>query len=331
MPIPQPTFTPPFNIVRVSHIEWCMTNMDYARDFYIDMLGYHCEEDLGDTLYLRGMEEFNHHSLVLVKSDDPSVRRIGFKVASEEDLDRAADYFAGRNCPTAWVEKHAQGRTLHTTDPFGVPLELYYKMEHGLDLLQKYYLYRGARIQRIDHTNLFTPNVDEHSRFYVSDLGFRLTEITVADIEDSTSPMWAAWMHRRGGVHDIAFTNGLGPRLHHIGVYVSTATEIIDFCDRLASSEYIDSFERGPGRHGISNAFFLYILDREGHRIELFASDYMTVDPDHPPRLWDFHDPKLQTLWGPPAPRSWFEHGMTFAGLTPEMSTLEAQPIIAPD
>ncbi len=331
MPIPKPTFTPPFNIVRVSHVEWGMTDMGYARDFYMNMLGYHCEEDLGDTLYLRGMEEFNHHSLVLVKSDDPSVRRIGFKVASEEDLDKAEAYFSGKGLPTAWVEKHAQGRTLHVTDPFGVPLELYHKMDHVEDLLQQYHRYSGARIQRIDHVNLFARDVDEYSSFYVSELGFRLTEITVADITDENSNMWAAWMHRRGGVHDIAFTNGTGPRLHHLGVYISTSTEIIDFCDRLASSDYIEAFERGPGRHGISNAFFLYILDRDGHRVELFSSDYMTVDPDHPARIWDLKDPKRQTLWGHPAPRSWFEHGAPFEKVEPLPTTLEAAPIIAPD
>ncbi|MEM7347695.1 MAG: 3,4-dihydroxyphenylacetate 2,3-dioxygenase [Chloroflexota bacterium] len=331
MPIPKPTFTPPFNIVRISHVEWGVTDMDYCRDFYLEMVGYHCEEDLGDILYLRGMEEFNHHSLVLVKADEPSVHRIAFKVASEDDLDKAETFFASKGQPTAWVDKHAQGRTLHTTDPFGVPLEFYYRMDRGEDILQKYYLYKGARIQRIDHVNLFTNDVDAHSAFYVSELGFRLTEITLADIKDENSPMWAAWMHRRGGVHDIAFTNGLGPRLHHIGVYVSTATEIIDFCDRLASSDYIDAFERGPGRHGIANAFFLYMFDRHGHRIELFASDYMTVDPDHPARIWDLRDPRRQTLWGQAAPRTWFEKGMHFKGLEPKSSVIEGSPIIAPD
>ena len=331
MSIPQPTFNPPFNIVRVSHTEWGVTDMDYARDFYINMLGYICEDDLGDALYLRGLEERNHHSLVLVKANQPSVHRIAFKVASEADLDRAQEFFASKGCPTAWVDKYAQGRTLHVSDPFGIPLEFYYKMEHRELLLQKYTLYSGARIQRIDHVNLFSNDVNQMTEFYVSELGFRLTEATVADINDENSDLWASWVHRKGGVHDIAFTNGLGPRLHHIGVYVPNVMDIIDFCDRLASSPYISAFERGPGRHGISNAFFLYILDQDGYRTELFASDYMTVDPDHPPRIWDLHDPQRQTLWGHAAPRSWFEHGSRFTGVDAQASNLKAVPIIAPD
>ena len=331
MPIPKPTFTPPFNIVRCSHTEWGVTDMDYARDFYIDLLGYICEDDLGDTLYLRGLEERNHHALILTKANSPSVYRIGFKVASEDDLDQAASFYADKGCATAWVERYAQGRTLHVDDPFGIPLEFYYKMEHRELLLQQYTMYKGARIQRIDHFNLFSNDVNTMTAFYVEELGFRMTEATVADIKDEDSDLWGTWLHRRGGVHDIAFTNGLGPRLHHIGVYVPTAMDVINFCDRLASSDHKDAFERGPGRHGISNAFFLYILDRDGHRTELFTCDYMTVDPDHPPRIWDLKDPQRQTLWGQAAPKSWFEHGTTFAGVEPMPATLTAAPIIAPE
>ena len=72
--------------------------------------------------------------------------------------------------------------------------------------------------------------------------------------------------------------------------------------------------ERGPGRHGISNAFFLYIRDPDGHRVELFTSDYLTVDPDHAPIRWSLTDPRRQTLWGQPAPASWFKEGSAFAG-----------------
>ena len=72
--------------------------------------------------------------------------------------------------------------------------------------------------------------------------------------------------------------------------------------------------ECGPGRHGISNAFFLYVRDPDGHRLELYTSDYFTGDHDHEPLRWSLKDPRRQTLWGAPAPRSWFEQGSPFAG-----------------
>ena len=81
----------------------------------------------------------------------------------------------------------------------------------------------------------------------------------------------------------------------------------------MATSGYLANMERGPGRHGISNAFFLYIRDPNGHRIELFTSDYLTVDPDLEPPRWSLTDPQHQTLWGHPAPKSWFEEGSEFS------------------
>jgi catechol 2,3-dioxygenase len=57
---------------------------------------------------------------------------------------------------------------------------------------------------------------------------------------------------------------------------------ILHLCDVMASSGYLN-IERGPGRHGISNAFFLYIRDPDGRRLELYTSDYFTGDHDHAP------------------------------------------------
>jgi catechol 2,3-dioxygenase len=136
-------------------------------------------------------------------------------------------------------------------------------------------------------------------------------------------------MHRKGNVHDLAFTTGAGPRLHHIGVWTASSLDILHICDVMASSGYLANMERGPGRHGISNAFFLYIRDPDGHRVELFTSDYLTVDPDFEPLRWALQDAQRQTLWGHPAPKSWFEEGSTFTGVPVSEPVLEAQPIVA--
>jgi catechol 2,3-dioxygenase len=136
-------------------------------------------------------------------------------------------------------------------------------------------------------------------------------------------------MHRKGNVHDLAFTNGVGPRLHHVGVWTSSVLDIIHVCDVMATSGYLANMERGPGRHGISNAFFLYLRDPDGHRVELFTSDYLTVDPDHVPIRWSLTDPRRQTLWGHAAPASWFNEGSLFAGVAPREPVLAALPVVA--
>ena len=207
MPVRAPVFDPPFNVVRASHVEFGVRDLTAARAFYVDCLGYLISDETRDALYLRGVEERNHHSIVLKAAREPMVDTLGFKVASEEDLDRAASWFAQRNLPTSFPDVPHQGRTLRTSDEAGMPLDFYFKMDQAPSMLQRYAAHRGARIQRIDHLNCFTPDVQASYDFY-ADLGFRLTEYTATD--DPDPKLWAVWMHRKGNVHDFAITNGKG-------------------------------------------------------------------------------------------------------------------------
>lgn len=326
MPVPAANLYPPFNIVRLSHVEYRVTDLAASRAFYVDTLGLQVTDEDDQTIYLRAMEERGHHCIALVKAAAPSVGVLGFKVFDEGDLDRAAAFFTARGLPVEWVTRPFMGRTLRTRDPWGIPLEFYARMDRLPPIHQKYKLYNGVKPLRIDHFNMFAADVDASVGFY-NDIGFRVTEYT----EDSeTGRLWAAWMHRKGGVHDVAFTNGLGPRLHHTAFWVPTPLNIIDLLDLMSTTGYLANIERGPGRHGISNAFFLYVRDPDGHRIEIYCSDYQTVDPDLEAIRWDLKDPQRQTLWGAPAPRSWFEEGSMFEGAEPVASALQAQPIIAP-
>jgi len=326
MPVPAPTLYPPFNIVRLSHVEYRVTDLAASRAFYVDILGLQVTGEGDGVIWLRAMEERGHHCITLVQADTPSVGVLGFKLYDEPDLDKAAAWFATQGLPVDWVEQPFIGRCLRTRDPFGIPLEFYVRMDRLAPIHQKYKLYNGVKPLRIDHFNMFASDVDASVAFYNA-IGFRVTEYT----EDSqTGRLWAAWMHRKGGVHDVAFTNGRGPRLHHTAFWVPTPLNIIDLLDLMSTSGYLPNIERGPGRHGISNAFFLYVRDPDGHRIEIYCSDYQTVDPDLEPIRWDLKDPQRQTLWGAPAPKSWFEEGSVFGGVAPLEPVLKAQPIVAP-
>jgi catechol 2,3-dioxygenase len=326
MPVPKFNLYPDFNVVRLSHVELVVTDLEKSRHFYADTLGLQVTGESVSQIYLRAMEERGHHCIILTKGEKPVVRVLGFKVYAETDLDKAKIWFEARGRATQWVRRAHQGRTLSTSDDHGIPLEFYSTMEKLPNIHQKYALYRGAKPLRIDHFNCFSEDVDASVAFY-NEMGFRVTEYT----EDSDSKkLWAAWLHRKGGVHDMAFTNGRGPRLHHVAFWVPTPLNIIDLLDLMATTGYLKNIERGPGRHGISNAFFLYIRDPDGHRIEFYCSDYQTVDPDHEPIKWDLKDPQRQTLWGAAAPKSWFEEGSLFEGVETRDALLKAQPIVAP-
>lgn len=296
-----------FDIIRVARVVMNVSDLNQSRDFYVNALGFVETASDEEHIYLRGLEEHVHHSLVLKKSDQLGVHALGYKVTSEADLDALNEFFLSKGCQTKWLEKgeqHALGRALRVQDPCGLPLEFFAEMTLVESLLRRYDLYRGARVQRIDHVNCFVQDVQKAYDFYTQELGFRCSEYTAENDQ-----IWAAWLHRKPNVHDQAFTNGEGPRLHHIGFWLSDVMSVIHCCDVLASLGYADSIERGPGRHGLSNAFFLYLKDPDGNRIELYTGDYLTSDPDLKPLKWDLDDPRRATFWGHKPPASWFNEG----------------------
>lgn len=326
MPVPKPELYPPFNIVRLSHVGLGVADLDESRRFYADTLGLQVTYEDDECILLRAMEERGHHCLVLFRCIVPEAGPIGFKLFDDADLDRARLFFEERGLPVRFVERRHFGRVLRARDPWGVPLEFFARMDLLEPIHQEYRLYNGVRPLRIDHVNLFSADVDSAVSFY-GEMGFRVTEYTE---DEESGRLWAAWMQRKGNVHDIAFTNGKGPRLHHAAFWVSNPLNIIDLLDLMSSTGLVGHVERGPGRHGISNAFFLYVRDPDDHRIEIYCSDYQTMDPDHEPIGWDLHDPRRQTLWGAPAPRSWFQEGTSFEG-APLMEPVNAgTPIVAP-
>jgi len=162
---------------------------------------------------------------------------------------------------------------------------------------------------RLDHFNCQVPEVSTAVAWYQHELGFRVSEYTVAETSDGDR-LWAAWLHRKQTVHDLALMNGIGPRLHHAGFWLPDAMAVIRACDVLAAAGYHQAIERGPGRHGLTNALFLYLRDPDGNRIELYANDYLTADPDAEPIRWTLDDPRRATFWGHAAPACWFEEAM---------------------
>ncbi len=305
------------NVLRAAHVEFRVTDLGAARHFYVDLLGFVETARDGDALYLRGLEEREHHSLVLRRAESPGVPHLAYRVAEPDDLDRLAARFAELGLPCRWLapgEEVAQGRALRARDPAGLPIEFYHAMEPAERLLQRFDLYRGAHVLRIDHFNCQVPRVRPAFDFYTRELGFRLTEYT--ETEEPEPRLWAAWLHRKGSVHDLALMNGKWPRVHHVGYWLPDALAVLRACDILAGAGQERAIERGPGRHGISNALFLYLRDPDGNRIELYANDYLTIDPDFEPIRWSINDPRRQTFWGHAAPPRWFEEASPVESIT---------------
>jgi catechol 2,3-dioxygenase len=293
----------PPDIVRAAYAELFVTSLAEARRFWVDLLGFVVTHEDAEGLYLRGYDELTHHNLILRPGPDAAAGALGFRVRSDSDLARAESFYGSLGCRTRRLPAGAvrgQGETVRVEDPLGFLVEFFAWSEHPERLQQRYDLRRGAEIARLDHFNICVPDVSSAYRYYAS-LGFGLSET----IEDGQT-LYAAWMYRKQTVHDVAFTGGAGPRLHHLGFFAHEAHNVLRMCDILGSLSLESCIERGPGRHGVSNAFYVYLRDPDGHRMEIYTSDYYTGDPDHPVLRWSVLDPRRRDFWGHPVVPSWY-------------------------
>ena len=125
MTIPQTNFNPPFNITRASHLVFTARDLAASRDFYAEVLGLIVSDEDADTIWLRGVEERCHHSLTLKRTTgQPQCERVGFRVFTDEDLDKAKAHFERTGVPAAFVEVSAPGPHAAFCRPAGTPVEL---------------------------------------------------------------------------------------------------------------------------------------------------------------------------------------------------------------
>jgi catechol 2,3-dioxygenase len=310
--LPTPTVAPP-DIIRCAYAEFIVSDLAASRAFYVDVLGLVVTYEDETTLYLRAFEEYLHHSLILRTGPVPALAVLAFRVRSNAELDAADEYFRQLG---SRVERRPAGATLgighsvRVEDPLGFPVEFFYDAQHVERLTQRYDLQGAGAIARLDHFNVSTPDVPFARRYYEG-LGFKVSE----DIQDSDGTLYAAWMYRKATVHDMALTGADGPRLHHVAFATHERAQILHICDHLGAIRRPDVIERGPGRHGVSNAFYLYLRDPDGHRIEIYTHDYYTGDPDNPVITWDVHDDQRRDFWGNPVVPSWYAQASTVLDL----------------
>ncbi|WP_134664924.1 MULTISPECIES: 3,4-dihydroxyphenylacetate 2,3-dioxygenase [unclassified Amycolatopsis] len=297
------TTTPP-DVIRCAYAELIVSDLKASREFYVDVLGLVVTYEDDQAIYLRAFEEYLHHSLILRKGAEPALAVLAYRVRGEGELDVAEAYYRELGVEVRRVPAGTTrgiGEAVRVLDPLGFPIEFFYEAEHVERFTQRYDVHGPGALSRLDHFNVNTPDVPAARKYYEG-LGFRVSE----DIVDDEGTVYAAWMFRKPTVHDVALTGGAGPRLHHIAFATHERHQILHICDHLGAVRKSDQIERGPGRHGVSNAFYLYVRDPDGHRIEIYTHDYYTGDPDNPVISWDVHDNQRRDWWGNPVVPSWY-------------------------
>jgi catechol 2,3-dioxygenase len=310
MPIPKVVLPPPFNITRASHISLTVKDLAESKKFYTEILGLVISDEGDGVLYLRGVEEACHHSVILRQaSGEPICEYVGMRVLSAADLDVAEKYVAGIGGTTKRMQRPYQGETMMVSfDPGSPPLELCVSMPVLPRMMTEYPLQKAGKALRFDHYQCVVPSVDRTAGHFMG-LGFRPSKfVSHADTEE----LLAIFLHRKNNPHDIVLAKGAGPRLHHFAFVVSDMYAMLRAADTAAYYGYGRDVERGIGRHGPPNGVFLYFRDPDGHRIEFILPPMQFMDPEEVANTWDSNQGASIIPWGDDPSKRWKEEASPF-------------------
>src|SRR3989442_1809379 len=112
-------------ILRLGHVEYRVTDLERARAFYVDLLGFVETGRDRTRVYLRGLEERDHHSLVLRQAAAPGISHFAFRVAAPDEWHRLHRPSTALGLPTRWIEagkQVGQGKALRVQDAAGLPV-----------------------------------------------------------------------------------------------------------------------------------------------------------------------------------------------------------------
>lgn len=288
------TLSPP-DQPRIAHtgaISLGTPDLEKSLGFFRDLLGMEEVKRVGDTVYLRGYQELKHHSLILFASKEAVVDSLSFRVQRREDVELFYKHLQQQDVEAVELSSGQQagrGESIRFLLPHGGhPIELYYDIEAPLapeELRSKLPTNsskrRGLGVRRIDHYNIMTSpeNVGLAEQWLREQLGFKRREYVYIPEQNR---LVASWNSVTPQVHDIAI--GGSPheqdaQLHHVAFNLENHSDLIVAADTLRDHDV--QFDVGPGKHGIAQSMYLYLRDPgSGHRVELYAGNYLIFDPD---------------------------------------------------
>src|SRR5215475_14150023 len=78
------------DLAHLAHVEMFTNKFDESLEFFIDVMGMSVTEQRGDSAYLRGWDDYEHHSLQLTRSAKPGLGHLAFRAESQQALHRRA-------------------------------------------------------------------------------------------------------------------------------------------------------------------------------------------------------------------------------------------------
>ncbi|WP_068675430.1 catechol 2,3-dioxygenase [Oceanobacillus sp. Castelsardo] len=309
---------PIFDVAQLAHVELLSPKPQESVEFFTRFLGMDVTAREGQSVYLKAYEDTYQNTLKITESNDAGLGHIGWRTQSPQALERRVEAVKATGLGQGWINGDiGHGPAYQFATPDGHNMELlfdveYYqpKEEEKTRLLNRNVKRpdRGVPVRRLDHINLMTANPAKNTDFLVDALGFRVRE----QIQDNGNVL-ASWMSVSNLVHEIAFMpepNQIPGKLHHLCYWYGIPQNLYDVADLLKDNDIF--IEVPPNKHGISQAFCMYVYEPGGNRIELFGdAGYLITDPTWEPVIWEMKDtPGYGDTWiGTAFPDSWWNQG----------------------
>src|SRR5579862_5928543 len=121
---------PNLDIAHLGHLELLTPKPEESLRFFVNVFGLTESGREGDSVYLRGWDDYEHHSLKLSASNKPGVGHFAFRAASPAALRRRAEALAATGLGVGWTEGDVgHGPAYVARDPDGHRIEIYYETE----------------------------------------------------------------------------------------------------------------------------------------------------------------------------------------------------------
>jgi catechol 2,3-dioxygenase len=305
------------DVAHLAHVELLTPKLDESVLFFVEVMGMTESDRQGDSVYLRGWDDYEHHTLKLTAARTPGLGHYAWRASSPLALERRVAALENSGLGRGWSDGDmGHGPAYCFTDPDGHKLEIYYETEWyqptealrpALKNQASRFPARGANLRRIDHVNLLAADVRLNRLFMQKFLGLRLTEQIIFD--DGSEK--AAWLTPNNKTYELAISedwSGAKGRLHHITYAVDSREDVLRTAD--VCLEHGVFIETGPHKHAIQQTFFLYVYEPGGNRFEIAsAGARLLLAPDWQPVVWSEAERKKGQAWGLKTIASFHTHG----------------------
>jgi catechol 2,3-dioxygenase len=277
-------------VLRPGYCQLRVLDMDAAIKHYVDLVGLELvSRETDGRAYLKAMDEFDRHSVILRPADHAGADLFGFKVDSEaslRDFERRIQEYGLAIDHVPAGEQPGVGRRIGCTLFSGHRIELFHDIERSAKGPETHnpYIWRqtphGAAAIRMDHALFYGPDIEKNLDFFQKALDFKLTEAI-----ETPDGLLAIWLSCSTKAHDIAFVRHAEPgKFHHLAFFLEDWNAIGHAADLMVRGN--TAIDIGPTRHGVTRGQTIYFFDPSGNRNETYAGGY-TFYPDDPLRTWD--------------------------------------------